>query len=697
MNLLNPGYVWLLLLAVVPVILHFLLRERVQRVIFSTLRFLRRQHREVLRRKRWLEWLLTALRMACVALLVLAFARPFFAADAEAAKSKQGGKAWVVMVDVSRSMSYEADKRFEEAKKEAIKLIDSSDRPMDAAIRVVSFAERGSATVFESVDPTDARLRVEQLTPTRGGTDILDAMNRTFDSVAAASEGDIFLVSDLHATGMPKGRVPQLPKGFKFHVVQVGKGAKADGVALTGGSSYLEVLPGTHNFSISAKVLGFGKERDGVWVQALVQGKDGKETEVTSRAMRVPQNGEKSESLNGTLNEVGEHRGRLLLRDGGALLKGDDEFFFVVRVVKKIRVAVVNGNSDPSQEHRNDAARNIIIALSSKDTTTDSSPFEPVESAGLPDLKDVDVVVLSGVPKVSADDAKRLTEWVRNGGGLIASPPPNMSDAAIAEFNTAFGEVLPAKLRQWKPADGQGSYMKKADMSHLLWSKLNKENSGDILLETPKFAGVYELKDAQDLKPIFQFEDERPALLQKHLGSGSSLLFAAGLDYRSGTFPRCGVYVPFLQESVQLLAQRTDRAGQYGMGDSIPLPKGVTLYLPDGKQLEGAENKSHTIAAPGIYRKTGSGSEEMFAVNTNPEESDLRPMSADDLEKQYVKAADVAGLKKTSSGWVRVLAMDEKLRAEHSWMRFGFGWWALVGLIGLTVIEMWLGQVVSKR
>src|SRR6266481_6822579 len=84
-----------------PILAHLLFRRRSRPVDLGTLRFLKVAIRQDSRR-RWLKrWLLLALRLGCVVLLVLLFARPY------RAEFPGGGDAGlsVVLIDRSASMA----------------------------------------------------------------------------------------------------------------------------------------------------------------------------------------------------------------------------------------------------------------------------------------------------------------------------------------------------------------------------------------------------------------------------------------------------------------------------------------------------------------------------------------------------------------------------------------------------------------
>src|ERR1043166_5911194 len=97
---------WAALAAVIlPVLAHLLFRRRSRPVDLGTLRFLKVAVRQGTRR-RWLKrWLLLALRLACVVLLVLLFARPYRAEFAGGG----GAGLTVLLIDRSASMARKRD------------------------------------------------------------------------------------------------------------------------------------------------------------------------------------------------------------------------------------------------------------------------------------------------------------------------------------------------------------------------------------------------------------------------------------------------------------------------------------------------------------------------------------------------------------------------------------------------------------
>src|SRR6478735_2419244 len=113
----------------VPIFVHLIQRERKRVVEFPSLMFLRRIPYQSVRRRRIRDVLLLLLRLAALALIVLAFARPFFRRDTLAAAAQNGAREAVILVDTSYSMDYgDRWSRAKAAAADAIRKLGPGDR-----------------------------------------------------------------------------------------------------------------------------------------------------------------------------------------------------------------------------------------------------------------------------------------------------------------------------------------------------------------------------------------------------------------------------------------------------------------------------------------------------------------------------------------------------------------------------------------
>src|SRR5947199_5563148 len=124
-----------------PVIAHLIFRRRSRPVDLGTLRFLKIAVRRDTRRRRLKRWLLLALRVGCVVLLVLLFARPY------RAESIGGGDAGLTVVLIDRSASM--DRR-----RDGERLVEHALRKLPDVVSRVPARTRVEVAWFDSkVEP----------------------------------------------------------------------------------------------------------------------------------------------------------------------------------------------------------------------------------------------------------------------------------------------------------------------------------------------------------------------------------------------------------------------------------------------------------------------------------------------------------------------------------------------------------------
>jgi hypothetical protein len=138
---------------VIPIVVHLTRRQRRNVVHFPSLMFLEKIPYQEQRRRRIQHWLLLSLRALALALLAVAFARPFVQ-DAEIGLGATGGPREVVVV-VDQSYSMEVGDQFERARTEARQIFEGLG-PLDRA-SLVGFSQ--GARVLARSTSDRARLR----------------------------------------------------------------------------------------------------------------------------------------------------------------------------------------------------------------------------------------------------------------------------------------------------------------------------------------------------------------------------------------------------------------------------------------------------------------------------------------------------------------------------------------------------------
>jgi len=106
MSFLTPLFLAGLTGIAIPVIIHLIQKERKNVVAFPSLMFLRRIPYQSVNRRRIRNWPLLLLRVAALAIIVMAFARPFLKRDTFAAAAAGGAREVVILLDRSYSIGY---------------------------------------------------------------------------------------------------------------------------------------------------------------------------------------------------------------------------------------------------------------------------------------------------------------------------------------------------------------------------------------------------------------------------------------------------------------------------------------------------------------------------------------------------------------------------------------------------------------
>src|SRR5690349_15330899 len=169
-----------LALAAIPVILHLFMKQKPRHVIFPALRLIRERQKRSRKRLRIKNWLLLLARMALVALMALALARPRLFSQTSLG-DQEVPTALGLVFDTSLSMGYKEQfkTRLDEAKERANEILKKT--PDSSQVFVVDSAEPG---VPLALSPAAARKRIEGLALHAANRPLNAAMGQAYAAVA---------------------------------------------------------------------------------------------------------------------------------------------------------------------------------------------------------------------------------------------------------------------------------------------------------------------------------------------------------------------------------------------------------------------------------------------------------------------------------------------------------------------------------
>ena len=147
----------------IPVLIHLIQREKKQILRFPSLMFVQRVPYKSVQRRRIHNWLLLLVRLTALALIVFAFARPFFQRQ-QTITPGVGAREVVVLLDQSYSIGYgDRWERARSAAYDAINGLGPTDRgTVVHAMLAAVWAALGTRQVLEAAAPSELTVLLEK-------------------------------------------------------------------------------------------------------------------------------------------------------------------------------------------------------------------------------------------------------------------------------------------------------------------------------------------------------------------------------------------------------------------------------------------------------------------------------------------------------------------------------------------------------
>ena len=665
MVFLTPLFLIGLLAALIPVAIHLIRREKPPKVMFSTIRFLKKTSKKLVLFQHLQQIALLLLRAAVIVLLVLAFARPLFNQSVARLLDADPQSA-VILLDLSMSMRWQDN--FDQAKAEALAVVDR----LSGGDELGLIAFSGAAEVVRELDTENGQLRelIESFDEPGFGSTRYYPNLRLADQMLEDSRYEnraIYLISDFQEVGLQGADESwKLAPGVALYLIDVGS-ADSENLVLTDVRSPEQLLEDSAQQQILARVRSTGTQYLGSGEVSLSlngQMVDRRPVDLTDRSEQVV-------TFAVDFEAEGDYVGEI--RIAGDDFADDNAYYFTVDVLPKINVLLVNGEA--SDNWFDDEGHWFGLAVSG----TDSSPFslqtiDPAELSAAA-MRQSDVVALLNVGELKSSQAAALGEYVVNGGSLLIAPGDRVDERA---FNQQLGEISPARLEQVGLL-GRDDYLVIADYDrrHPILRPLGSDWSA-------RFQGHWRLTPSEDAKVLMQFDNTEAALVEKDVGEGKVLLFASSLDLEWNNLALQGLFLPFVHETLRHLVRSEAGQSAYEIGDSINLARfvsdaDVAVQDANGRSVSLEANNLQRATSPGLFTATSGAVSRRYAVNILPEESNFTRVATSTLYDAVVNP-DTSPLQSREAQTAQLI--EELENPQRLW------WWILTLVMVLLLVEV---------
>jgi hypothetical protein len=664
--------------AAAPLLIHLWSRRRYREVPWAAVAFLLAAMRKNSRRIQLQQWILLAVRTLMLVLVVLALAEPLGQNLAAGIGGVPTHK--VIVIDASFSMGYRENDRslLAKAKQLAQELVEQGGS--GDAFTVITLADRPRQIVGrDAVDHGSVAAQIEAISQTQGTANLA----ATIEAVSGALQLDakerdrwprqeVHFFSDMQrgtwAPGEVAGqgmrdRIAELAKLATLVAVDVGA-PRATNLAVTELRSAGSFVTIGQEVAFDATLHEFGDQPGKqIRIEFLVD-----DASVGEQTIDVPAGGDAQVRFTHRFRDAGSHV--MAVRAAGDRLEIDNTRWLVVPVEQEIRVLCVAGEPDDAK---------YIAAALAPDPAAESAIRPQVISEG--ELVDTELagfqcVFLSNVAQLTAEESKRLAEYVERGGGLTVFLGDRVQPESYNELARGENQLLPAQLGEVRSEAQSG--VDPLEYRHPIAAPFRgREGAGLLTTPVGRYFRLAVPDEHSRTERALALPNGDPLVVTAPHGRGRVVLVAtagslASIDRASGepwtAWPAWPSFLPVVREILTFAAGGRHDEWQATVGAPIvamPATEGagddLELTRPDGRKvsLRGSTTSADhawrydDTDIAGIYSaRRGDEGASRFAVNVDTRESDLASVDPRQLPLEIAVRSDWRSTENVVAGGV---------------------------------------------
>ncbi len=629
MIFLQPWVLWFLLFLLIPIIVHLFNFQKPKKLLFSNIQFIKEVDKVVTQRIKLKQWLLLIARLLAVASLVLAFATPVIK-NHENSLGNSGNRSVIVLIDNSLSMSASNPKgMYLDQVKFLAREIVKSYEPTDE-FQVQTTGKLRLNTTF--VRQSEALERIQEISFHQNRFSykkLVEILPFLFQNAGSANRS-IYILSDFQkSTFLSEVTEKKWSEEYKVHFVPISNQTFKN-VFIS------EIQPESHVFekgkplTLKLKIQNLSDEKiPKLSIQTEVNGKI-----VAISSESLEPNEIKNTSITYTVQETGWQQAKIILEDYP--IQFDNARYFSYYVAEKHPVLLVKGNENSLYLEK------FLLEVASNFHLKSVNTFELSNE----DLKNYEVLILMGIKELSNGNANRISEWVKQGGGLLFFPHEEMNVKEIQNLYDQF------KAGQWKNLEllTQKVLMENPDVDMPFFKDIFLPSKKNAELESPHFQKIYGFQPNPKsvYQNILKLKNQEPLLVQSRIGSGLVFTFTIFPNLKWSDWVMHSLFAPLIYKSLWLASNAQKWFLQMPIGESeifkIPsLSKSLVKLKRDNKEWIPEQYPQSGILSlnfnklelePGNYQLVQGDS--LFACigfNIPISESDLTPAQSDFLKQ----------------------------------------------------------------
>jgi hypothetical protein len=677
-----PEFLFALAVILIPLLIHLFHFKRYKTVLFSSLTFLKSVEQNQKNTRKLKYWLVFTMRALAFALLVCAFAQPYFPLKDDSQKS--GVTIIGVYVDNSFSMTRigVTGELLSQSRELAKSIVQDAPR----TAQFVLFTNELSGSEKQALTKAQFLERIEKIKPTSLVRKSPDVLRWWEQWMADTKSNDLRIASS---------QLVYLSDFQKSTTIPVKPFNKWESVL------YPVKLNPVNNGNLYV---------DSIWFATPVQKKEAKQTiyirlknegatavntvDVNVHIGRInrdvfadiPSNGSDTVELSYFNNQVGKIQGSVKVND--RQMNMDDSYYFSYEVRDHSDVLIIDGES---------AVSNIstVYALDNYYRTTTIAQNQLTETQ----LQNKDLLVVNGCNQVSAGMTDLLLEFANDGGSLLLFPGSNTS---VSGWN---GLLSRLKLPVLTQIQENGLNVRKINTKDPFYDGVFERKPENLNLPAVKKAFRLQAGSSAESVDLLTFQSGNPFFV-RGTGKFQAYLSATSLDQSHSSFTSNQLFSTILLRVAELSQRKSPYYLVIGEDGSYPvrqpsnseqaihLKKGTIDFIPTVFK----KRQSNYLSVQGLeaVRQLESGNYSIEAekeklgslsINYNRAESKIAALNESQITGMFESAGIQTMDVRSTSGWTGAsfLQLDQPITYWKWCVIF-----ALLFLLGeMAIIYFW--------
>ncbi|MCK4716421.1 MAG: BatA domain-containing protein, partial [Candidatus Marinimicrobia bacterium] len=569
MSFINSFFLYLLPLAVIPLVIHLIGRQRYYQHEFSTLRFLKQLEHDLIRKLKIRQILLLLLRILLILLIVLTFARPYRTTRSPGIYVGKGETLYLI---IDNSLSMQNRLKGMTLLEYGMTVLTMAGKRIDYPVYLKLIETAGASQIHDHglvMDPSALETIIESVNLTNQQGNIDCAIQMVTNDVNRQNEisSAVWILSDFQTATWQSEERPVHPlnkllEKTNSRLIFFPVAGENGNVSL----SFLSLPDQIYEKGQPASVRAFMEN----WNRKSSESSVGLflDDRKLGQSLVSIQSGEEANVLFEFIPpDPGIYKGCLKIADDNILM--DNTRYFLINIPETIRVLIVTRYPEDGKYIKQSLSVKEMSVIDSKMISSGMFPSE--------DLLPYDLIVFSNIDRFSKSIMTKIQYFIEMNKGILLFPG---KDCNREVFNAFWSDQMGfPKWRTMRQSEGnQQLRIGELKRDHPIFSNVWRENRS--LIYSPDFYVIPGFSVGKDHSVLANFEDNTPFIIETDFKNGAGILLASSPVDKWSNLHLTGFFPALMNRIVFYLSQKGLHEQEYNTGDTLKVS--VSRYSTSG-------------------------------------------------------------------------------------------------------------------